>query len=66
MEQKTFIKAMREHFGYRQGATLNDFSKEIQALNQKDREDFKQMFKEIGIEIIETPQTMAPQSEKAN
>jgi len=51
-EQKTLIKAMRDHFGYREGKDLKDFSQEFKALTEKDKEDFAGLFAQIGVEIV--------------
>lgn len=53
MEQKTFLRACKDHFGYRPGEDLKAFGAELKQLTPKDREDLKAEFAKIGIEIIE-------------
>ena len=61
MEKKSFIKACREHFGYREGTGLKEFSIELKELTEKDRAEMKVMFEAIDIEIEEKP-TFSPAS----
>lgn len=52
MEQKSFVKAMRDQFGFRPGDTLKDFSAELRALTDKDRQELTEEFGKIGVEIV--------------
>lgn len=54
MEQKSFIKAMRDHFGKLPGQTLGDFQNELKALDDGDRAYFTREFTKIGVEITQT------------
>ena len=55
MQSMTFTKACVTFFGRDRGEvkqTLQEFSAELKALNDKDRDDLKAMFPSVGIEII--------------
>ena len=52
MKCMTFVVAMREYFGYRQGTGPAEFLQELKALTEKDKNDFKAMFSAVGIEIV--------------
>jgi hypothetical protein len=54
MEKKTFAVACRGFFGFKEGQTTGDFMKEMKELTPKDRAEFSEMFKTIGIEIVES------------
>lgn len=51
MEKLTFVAACRKHFGFREGTGLKEFSTELKALTEKDREDLKAEFAKIDYEI---------------
>lgn len=51
MEKKSFIVAMKQFFGMKDGQDLKSFKAEIDALTQKDRDDLVLMFAQIGIEV---------------
>lgn len=50
-EPKSFVMAMREYFGYKEGQTMQDFAKELKALNDADRAYFKALLQGIGYTI---------------
>lgn len=51
MTKKTFVTAMKDHFGFKPGQTLSQFSAEIKELSDEDRAYFKAEFLKIGVEI---------------
>jgi intergrase/recombinase len=51
MEKKSFVKACRDFFLMKEGQKLMEFAAELKELTDKDRADFVDMFKTIGIEI---------------
>jgi hypothetical protein len=55
MEKKSFIKACKDHFGYRGGDSIKEFSGELKMLTIEDRQDLAVEFAKIGIEV-EAPQ----------
>lgn len=52
MRQLTFVKALMEFFGRKEGQTSGDLLAEIKALTPEDREWFAKEFLKVGIEII--------------
>ncbi len=53
--KKTFIAACKDHFGYRPGEGLKEFSGELRMLTIEDRKDLTAEFSKIGIEIEVPP-----------
>jgi hypothetical protein len=51
MIEKTFMTAMKDHFGFRSGQTLTDFMKEMKELSDTERAYFKKEFEQIGIKV---------------
>jgi hypothetical protein len=52
MEQKSFMKACADFFGKKDGQSLREFNDELKKLSQDDRIEFREMFKQAGIEVI--------------
>lgn len=52
MEQKTFLKAMSDFFGKKEGQSLREFNEELKTLSQEDRIDLRNEFKKVNIEVI--------------
>lgn len=55
METVSFVKAMMNFFGKKNGQTLVEFKDELRALNAQDRQFFKDEFAKIGVIVEETP-----------
>ena len=53
MEDMPFVVACKKFFGMHPGQTLPEFTHEIKALTEQDREDLRLMFLTVG---IKTPQ----------
>lgn len=52
MKRKTLVMACREFFGYLPGQTLKEFGDELKQLSQDERDEFGEMFENVGYEII--------------
>lgn len=60
MKQMTLTAAISQFFGRKYpGQTNLEFLAELKALTDKDRADFVEMFKTVGIEINPLPQPLA-------
>ena len=53
LKSMTFVMACNSFFGRKQGQTLQDFNTELKALQPKDRADLTEMFKTVGINVVE-------------
>jgi hypothetical protein len=53
MEKKemSFVMAMRDYFGVKQGQTLASFVRELKELDENDRRDFKKELEKVGYKI---------------
>lgn len=47
----SFVEAMRDYFGLKEGQTLSDFYQELKALSTEDRAWFRQELPKVGYEI---------------
>lgn len=48
----SFAKACLDFFGRKPNQSMSEFSKEIGALNLKDRADFRAEFARIGVNVV--------------
>lgn len=51
MKKTSFVMAMREFFGFKEGQTLSQFSEELKALTPEDRAFFARELKTVGYEV---------------
>jgi hypothetical protein len=56
MKNMTFVMACKQHFGYKDGQTLQEFSQELKQLTEQDKNDLIIAFRSIGIDA--TKQTI--------
>lgn len=55
MKRMSYVAAMKDFFGLQPGQTLTQFSAELKALSDADREYFKAGLAQNGYEIIQSP-----------
>jgi len=52
IERLSFTAACLKYFGRKQGQSNTEFINELRALDEKDREYFKALFRTVGIVIV--------------
>jgi hypothetical protein len=50
MVKKTWVKALKEHFGYKPGEGIKGFSAELKQLTEADVNDLIVEFRAVGVE----------------
>ena len=53
MKQMSFVAAMKDYFGLRDGQTPMDFLKEIKALTDDDKAWFRANLPSVGYEVVD-------------